>query len=901
MQLFKKKRESEGERSQKYMALVDLILKRSALGLEGDLDIQLPGDEGQKAGLSSMLVYRQEQKDLTFDGKIKDINPSRFADFFSEEPLISQQNFLLNGNLKLALNSQMKLQNASLVLNIPEGEINIPEEFENPILIKDVNFDFSIHREDQKMSLNKFEANIMDIPIEAKAEGTFKKGHIHFPITVNIPEVQFENIATLLPQSMDETSASDWVKNKLKDGYAKNLILTKDIGITRDLETKERSLAVTNVRAEFDFEGLTVLYSDTLMPVKEAKGSGVYEDDSLKITGESARVGDIVGSDISMTMTDISVEGGGFATIKLKGKGPLKTALNYITAEPIELTEEEIGIDAKKAEGNISYDLDLRFPTLKDLPKEEVTVIIDGVLTDVKLPNIVQDLQLENGPYDLNFAKGKVTLKGKGTLSGRPLDLNYQQYLDPKGQPFDTKVDASIIADKGLRDSFGIDLDEYISGNVPIDIVYTSKGNDSAVIDVKGKATPTTIHIEPFAYKKEPGVDGDFSLKVLLKDDVVQEIDNFDLKTAGLSFDGARILFRKKKNNEVEISRGSIKQAKLGRTSAKVDFEFTPDNVLKVVSSGPVVDLNPFLNKDKKSLKNQQWNKPQDQGGQAMKISFKADKVYTVEDEFLKKAQFYLETDKDTDITRLEIDSGVGEKGVFYVRFKPEGSNGNRTFRMESTDAGATLKTFDLYKDMRGGKIIIYGRPQAGDKKGNLYGTARVENFTVVNAPALARLLGALSLNGAQDALRTKGVSFSKLESEFEWRFRNDGNLLIVKKGRTSGSSLGLTFEGVTDMGEETIDISGTVIPLSGVNKAISDIPLIGNILTGGSAGGLFAATYTMSGPSREPKVVINPLSVLTPGIFRKILFEGGYESKLPENKPANKNIPKAEKKGVNE
>jgi len=154
-----------------------------------------------------------------------------------------------------------------------------------------------------------------------------------------------------------------------------------------------------------------------------------------------------------------------------------------------------------------------------------------------------------------------------------------------------------------------------------------------------------------------------------------------------------------------------------------------------------------------------------------------------------------------------------------------------------------------------------------------------------------------MSLSGVQDTLSTKGVSFTKLEAGFEWRFRDEGNLLVIKDGRTSGSSLGLTFEGVNDMGAETIDISGTVIPLSGVNKVIGDIPLIGDILTGGSAGGLFAATYTMSGPSKDPKVIVNPLSVLTPGIFRKILFEGGVESKLPENKNPSQNVPANENK----
>jgi hypothetical protein len=58
------------------------------------------------------------------------------------------------------------------------------------------------------------------------------------------------------------------------------------------------------------------------------------------------------------------------------------------------------------------------------------------------------------------------------------------------------------------------------------------------------------------------------------------------------------------------------------------------------------------------------------------------------------------------------------------------------------------------------------------------------------------------------------------------------------------------------------------------VNKAIGSIPLIGDVLTGGT-GALIAATYKMKGRGgKDPEVSVNPLSVLTPGILRRILFE---------------------------
>ena len=240
-------------------------------------------------------------------------------------------------------------------------------------------------------------------------------------------------------------------------------------------------------------------------------------------------------------------------------------------------------------------------------------------------------------------------------------------------------------------------------------------------------------------------------------------------------------------------------------------------------------------------------------------------------------AKLYLELDKQSTPTHIEMDAVVGS-GAMAVRFQPDGS-GKKFFTMEAADAGATLKAFGLYDKIKGGTLSIQSKAKSGANIKDLTGEARLMNFSVRNAPALAKLLGAMSLPGVEDLLNNDGVVFEKLVSDFEWRFRDNGNILVVRNGRTSGNSLGLTFEGVTNMGDSTIDIAGTIIPLSGVNKVLGQIPVLGQILSGGDA--LIAATYNMKGETRDPRVTINPLSVLAPGFLRKVLFEDDLKKKI--------------------
>jgi hypothetical protein len=852
-----------------YLAVINLKLEKNDLGLQGILNATLPGQEGEAATLKSDVIYRAEQADLTFTADLTGFNPSHFAPFFTENMLLAQQNFLLSGKVQAAFDENFQLQKAMMNLTIPEGEITLPEIYDAPIPLKDIVFDAHLNQSEQSLNINTFEATINNIPINATAKGKIENGVISAPVVLNIPSLPLNNIPPIFPKSHLESSAGEWLTKKLGDGRVYDIVLKTDFTVFKDQETGKRDAKMTNIRVDFKTEGVTVKYSDTLMPVTEAKGEGFYENDTLTIKAQSGKIGDIVGSNMDLKMTDLSVEGGGLAKITLNAKGPLKTALEYVSDEPIAVGDD-LGFDVNQVDGIVDFKLDLEFPTVKDLPKEEVKVILEGKVNDLRLPNVVKGLDLRAGPYDLAFKDGAITLKGAGLLGGYPTTLSWLQYLDSTGKDFESRITANITSDQKLRDIFGIGLEDYISGDLPVNVTYIDRG-EQATIDVKGDLTPTILHLDPFDYRKESGVAGEINLKGYLTGQDIQRIDQLNLKTKDFTLSNANLSFRKLNDGSIDISRGSFPNTILGKSQLDVSFEITNDNILKIVAKGPVLDIGPFIeNKNQEGKAIQEENLVEEE--RPMMISASATRVFTAGTEEIRNTTIYLETNKTNDITRLEMDSGVGE-GSMYLRFKPEEGTGKRTFRMESTDAGYTLRAFGLYDKMRGGKITIYGVPQSGDLTGDLYGSARIDNFRVRSTPVLAKLLGAMSMNGVNDLLNNEGVSFGRLESDFEWQFRDQGNFLVMKDGRTSGSSLGLTFDGSVDQVSNEMNIKGTIVPVSGVNKAIGNIPVIGNILTGGDA--LIAATYTVSGPASDPAVTVNPLSVLAPGFLRKILFEG--------------------------
>ena len=69
-------------------------------------------------------------------------------------------------------------------------------------------------------------------------------------------------------------------------------------------------------------------------------------------------------------------------------------------------------------------------------------------------------------------------------------------------------------------------------------------------------------------------------------------------------------------------------------------------------------------------------------------------------------------------------------------------------------------------------------------------------------------------------------------------------------------------------------DIPNTPSPFSPPNTFPINgiaIPLIGKVLGGEKGEGVFGMSYKVQGNSSNPLVSVNPLSILTPGVFRKI------------------------------
>ena len=67
--------------------------------------------------------------------------------------------------------------------------------------------------------------------------------------------------------------------------------------------------------------------------------------------------------------------------------------------------------------------------------------------------------------------------------------------------------------------------------------------------------------------------------------------------------------------------------------------------------------------------------------------------------------------------------------------------------------------------------------------------------------------------------------------------------------------------------------LRGTLVPATTINKTISKIPLLGDILVGKKVGeGVFGVSFKIKGPPKDLKTSVNPIKTLTPRFITRTL-----------------------------
>lgn len=584
----------------------------------------------------------------------------------------------------------------------------------------------------------------------------------------------------------------------------------------------------------YEFAEAEVRIVRTLPPVLSARGHATLEDNVYTVRLERGHIvppeGGRIEADGSVFQVQDVTRRPAVARITLRTSSSLTAALSLLDQPPFSFFSKA-GQPVNLGDGRADLTATLLMPLKPKVKLPDVSYVVSGRIVDLTSPALVPGRILRAPEVAVAVDTTGLTLSGKGTLDILPVDLTYRRGFGPdqKGQ---ARVSGTVILSDAALRAFGIDLPAgSVSGEGPADIDIALRDGQPPQLSLTSSLRGLGLRLDALGWSKAKPTAGTLDLEARLTRTPV--VERLVLGAPGLAVEG-RITTR---------AGGGLEEARFSRVRAGewLDAPVTltgrgrgrpPD----VAVTGGRIDLRALP----------------DGGGGGGAVSLALDRLTVSEGIAM------------TDF-RGDFDTRNGLSGRFAARVNGGGaiegsvapSGQGNAIRITSKDAGAVMASAGIFDKGRGGSLDLALVPRG--PRGHYDGKAGFARMRVQDAPALAELLSAISVVGLLEQLNGEGLAFNNGAVSFILT----PDAVEITQGSAVGASLGISFAGLYQSGSRRLNLQGVISPIYLVNG-------LGQIFSRRGEG-FFGFNYALSGTADAPRVSVNPLSVLTPGMFREI------------------------------
>ncbi len=645
-----------------------------------------------------------------------------------------------------------------------------------------------------------------------------------------------------------------WLQTRVMKGTARNLDLVFSIGEGRLNETvRGKGFSDEEFRLTSELSSVSLQTIGTIPEVTNANGTLSMVGSVVDISNATGRLDPPGEGVVDLEKADFLIadvfQPDATGRLKALFTGKLAPVASLANAEPLKIAEK-IAITPAKLSGTAKADIDVQFPLSSKQPAKEVKWQADVELLKASSSIPFFGQTFKNANIRISANPTLVTAKGKANANGFDISVDLAEPIN--GGPSSKRFrNISATVDHKSLASQGIDISSVATGNMAVTIRTDAKNNDRYEIDL----TNADVSLPWISWLKGKGIPAKASF-ILSQKDGINTLSDFSFlgstfKAAGrLSFNKSGLLSADLKN--VVLVRGDLFDVNVARKG----------NTYKIAANGRSFDgrslINKIIHEDGIS-------------GVASKadVSLTANfgRLVGFNSQVMENALVRYQTEQGL-LLNLEV---RGAQGGQLSKIDAGRRGANTTFRFESDNAGAALAIVDLYRKMEGGKLnsrLI--RNGDGPFKGNV----AIKDFVVVGEERLKSLVSApvedsriQEASGKLREINVQRVRFDDLKASIE----KDDNFFAVQQGRLRNGQIGLTFDGTIYDTQDQMSVRGTFMPLFAISRLIGEIPIIGDIFSNGKNSGLIGITYRLKGQADNPTILVNPVSIIAPGIFKEI------------------------------
>ena len=635
-----------------------------------------------------------------------------------------------------------------------------------------------------------------------------------------------ERLLALWPEGV-KPKTRKWLDENLHSGRMRNL----------DLALRMAPGQVPQTYVAFDYAGAEVRFLKTLPHITDGSGHMSLLDNRLVVTVDAGEViapqgGAVTLDGSSFIIPDVRVKDGSPSVIRLNTRSTLTAALSLLNQPPMRVMDKA-GLPVTLADGEAVLKGTLALPLKKGGKPEDVRYHFAGDLLSLSTDTLVKDRSLQASKLAITASNDRITIGGEGRIDGVGFDGEWSQAIGPGSD--ESRLTAQVALTPAGLEAFGVALPPgslrgESSGQIAVDLKKGAAPRFSLRSDLAGLG----VSVPQLSWVKAPATKGELRLAGRLGE--TPNIDAFQLNAPGLRVAGSIDLEPGGALDRVRIDRLrrgdwlDIPVQLIGRGKG---------NPVQVVLGGGTLDM-----------RRAEFGGAGGQAGPPMRVAL--DRLQITDTIYLTNLAGTFDTAKGMDGSfTARLNGGTPVQG----RVLPQG--GRSAVRVVSDDAGGILRSAGLVKQVVGGNLSLTLLPVGSG--GAFDGQLEVSNVAIQDAPGIAALVNAISVVGLINELNGDGIYFDDVEA----KFRLTPNRLTLTEASAVGASLGLSMDGVYALDSGLIDMQGVISPVYMFNG-------IGSLFTR-KGEGLIGFNYRLTGAAKEPSVSVNPLSALTPGMFREL------------------------------
>jgi hypothetical protein len=681
----------------------------------------------------------------------------------------------------------------------------------------------------------------------------------------SVSPMPLKTLKALWPRAL-ATGTREWVGKNVSAVDFKGGTLRFTNGNVGGVEAGTVSTELERVSASFQADNFVFQPLPGMPTIKAAQTSVKLADNALEITIPAAEVTLPDGQRLSLKdgsiRTDDVMAPRPNGEIRLSAAGDLGPFIETIQGLPIRAVQNA-PVLPKSGEGKVVAQFDVKVPFIPNVSGDDISITGKAKISDGRFGKVAGRFDVQGFTLNLDLSDKALDAKGDLLVNGVPAKIVAQRLLGPDvGQQPPVKIMAKL--DDADRTQLGLDVNDIVHGIVPIEAsLQPGEGSAPLAIKLHADLTNAEITLDHLQWRKAAGRDATVDADIVSDPNHDTELQNFKITSDDIAAEGKIVVGSNNKIKQFEFPSLMLNVvSRLDVRGARGN-----DDMWDIDIAGTNFDGRNFF----RSLFNV-GNGPDRKGkapgsAEGARVTTQIDNVIGSSDVSLRNLKMQIET-HGGNLTSLNA-KGTLDGGAPLVA-KIDQNAGSRRLLVDSTDAGQVMKLVNFYPNMQGGRMRLEVNLD-GTGPAEKTGTLWVDDFKILGDPIVSEVVssadqGRPAIDGRRRVTR-EVFEFDKMRAPFSVGYGQ----FVLEESYLKGPLLGANLRGKVDFKTKRVNLGGTYIPLQGLNGAFGAIPVLGQILSGTQGEGIFGITFAVQGPTSDPQVIVNPLSLVAPGIFREM------------------------------